>query len=153
LLSWCIIVWSFLILVLLLAIFEPFLLSLVMDSQTHQRGYYTNITDEDGLFIVSTNKILNTKNLHLKLRLNLLLKNHNGIATSPWPTTICLWRHGFMLPCIDIVQGNQQKYKVYWKIVCDYFQKHKTFEAKGGVSFYNLGGQIEKKKKKWEGGN
>jgi hypothetical protein len=30
---------------------------------------------------------------------------------------------------IDVVQGNQQKYKVYWQKICDYFHEHKTFEA------------------------
>jgi hypothetical protein len=68
-----------------------------MDSQTPQCGYYTNLLNEDDIFIEFSNEISEHQEASPQVEVQPTIKNRAGVATSLYPMTICLWRCGFML--------------------------------------------------------
>jgi hypothetical protein len=101
---------------------------LVMDSQTPQSGYYTNLITEDDLGFECTNEISQHQKASPQVEVERTIKKScrgSNFTIADDNLLVEAWLYVSM----DAVQGNQQKHKVYWERICDYFHKHKVLGA------------------------
>ncbi|GLT53668.1 hypothetical protein SLA2020_269250 [Shorea laevis] len=93
-----------------------------MDSQTLQCGYYTNLINEDDLEPTDEVEVEPQVEVEVEPTVKKSCRGSNFTVTDD-NMLVEAWLYVTM----DAVQGNQQKHKVYWKRVSDYFHEHKTF--------------------------
>jgi hypothetical protein len=97
-----------------------------MDSQTPQCGYYTNLLNEDDIFIEFSNEISEHQEASPQVEVQPTIKKSCRGSNFTIPDDNMLVEV-WLYVTKDAVQGNWQKYKVYWPRICDYFLKDKTF--------------------------
>jgi len=101
---------------------------LVMDSQTPQSGYYTNLITEDDIGFECTNEISEHQEASPQVEVEPTIKKScrgSNFTIADDNLLVEAWLYVSM----DDVQGNQQKNKIYWKRICDYFHEHKAHGA------------------------
>jgi hypothetical protein len=99
-----------------------------MDSQTPQSGYYTNLITEDDLEFECTNEISEQQQASPEVEVEPTIKKScRGSNFTIIDDNLLV--EAWLYVSMDAVQGNQQKHKIYWKRICDYFNEHKTHGA------------------------
>jgi hypothetical protein len=101
---------------------------LVMDSQTPQSSCYTNLINEDDLGFERTNEISEHQEASPQVEVeHTIRKSCRGSNFTMVDDNLLV--EAWLYVSMDAVQGNQQKNKVYWKRICDYFHERKTLGA------------------------
>jgi hypothetical protein len=96
-----------------------------MDLQTPQSGYYTNLITEDDLEFECTNEISEQQQASPEVEVEPTIKKScRGSNFTIIDDNLLV--EAWLYVSMDAVQGNQQKHKIYWKRICDYFNEHKT---------------------------